>query len=127
MNNIQIFKNPKFGDVRTVVTDNGTVLFCLSDAAKALGYKSPADAVSSHCKKGVVVLPTPTQNQWGAVVMQDMKYGEEGCIFRLTLKSQLPDAEEFQDWVCDKTLVYQKGVDFVRKQLKQATSCIVAN
>lgn len=104
MAEIKLFSNPKFGNVRTAIAEDGTILFCLSDVAKALGYKSPADAVSTHCKKGVCVLPTPTQNQWGTTVMQDMKYGAEGCLYRLTLKSQLPDAEEFQDWVCDDVL-----------------------
>lgn len=51
MNELQIFTNPAFGSVRTV-SDDGAVLFCGSDVAKALGYKSPKDAVSTHCKGG---------------------------------------------------------------------------
>lgn len=97
---IQIFNHPKFGRIRTATLKDGTIVLCLSDIAKALGYKSPADAVSTHCKKGVCVLPTPTVNQHGATVMQSMKYGVEGCMNKLIMKSHLPDAEEFQDWVC---------------------------
>lgn len=36
--------------------------------------------------------------------MQEMKYGKEGEVYRLTMKSKLPDAEKFQDWVCDEVL-----------------------
>lgn len=103
MDNIRIFQNEQFGQVRIAVNENGEPLFCLADVAKALGYSRPADAVSQHCK-GVAILPTPTVNQYGATVMQEMKYGKEGEVYRLTMKSKLPDAEKFQDWVCDEVL-----------------------
>lgn len=103
MNNIRIFQNEQFGQVRIAMNENGEPLFCLADVAKALGYSRPADAVSQHCK-GVAILPTPTVNQYGATVMQEMKYGKEGEVYRLTMKSKLPDAEKFQDWVCDEVL-----------------------
>ncbi len=51
MNNLQIFTNDQFGEIRTV-EDNGKVLFCGSDVAKALGYASPKDAIAAHCKGG---------------------------------------------------------------------------
>lgn len=49
MNEMQIFRSPDFGEVRTV-EENGTVLFCGSDIAKALGYTNPRKAVSDHCR-----------------------------------------------------------------------------
>lgn len=58
MNNIRIFQNEQFGQVRIAMNENGEPLFCLADVAKALGYSRPADAVSQHCK-GVAILPTP--------------------------------------------------------------------
>ena len=98
MNEIKIFQNEQFGEVRIAMNENEEPLFCLSDVAKALGYSRPADAVNQHCK-GVVILPTPTN---GGV--QDIKYGKESEVYRLTMKSKLPDAEKFQDWVCDEVL-----------------------
>ena len=98
MANIQIFNNPQFGEVRVAMTENGEPLFCLADVAKALGYSRPADAVSTHCK-GVVILPTPTN---GGV--QQIKFGKEGDVYRLVMKSKLPEAGIFQDWVCDEVL-----------------------
>ncbi len=98
MANIQIFNNPQFGEVRVATTENGEPLFCLADVAKALGYSRPADAVSNHCK-GVVVLPTPTNGG-----IQQIKFGKEGDVYRLVMKSKLPEAGIFQDWVCDDVL-----------------------
>mgnify|MGYP001540756899 FL=1 len=98
MNNIQIFQNEQFGKVRIAMNESNEPLFCLADVAKALGYSRPVDAVNQHCK-GVVILPTPTN---GGV--QDIKYGKESEVYRLTMKSKLPDAEKFQDWVCDEVL-----------------------
>lgn len=51
MNELQIFKNPEFGTVRTL-EEGGIVLFCGKDIAGALGYKIPKDAISLHCKGG---------------------------------------------------------------------------
>jgi len=102
MSEIQIFKNESFGEVR-VTEVNGEPMFCLADVAKALEYTRPADAVAAHCK-GVAVLPTPTYNQYGAEVIQQMKYGKESEVYRLIMKSKAKRAEEFQDWVCEEVL-----------------------
>ena len=58
MTDIQIFNNPEFGTVRTLEEDNGVVLFCASDVAKALGYTNAPDAVSRHCR-AIVKRDTP--------------------------------------------------------------------
>ena len=49
MNELQIFQNPQFGEIRTI-TEDGVTLFCGSDVAKALGYKRPNDAIAAHCR-----------------------------------------------------------------------------
>nr|DAL11424.1 MAG TPA_asm: repressor domain protein [Caudoviricetes sp.] len=97
MNEIEIFKNEEFGEVRTI-EKNGSVLFCGSDIAKALGYARPADAISAHCK-GVCVLPTPS-----AGGVQNTKFITEGDIYRLIAHSKLPSAERFERWVFDEVL-----------------------
>ena len=48
MNELMIFNNPEFGEIRTIEED-GKTFFCGSDVAKALGYKKPSDAVAAHC------------------------------------------------------------------------------
>ena len=49
MSNIQIFENSEFGRVRTIEED-GKILFCGSDVAKALGYANTNKAVNDHCR-----------------------------------------------------------------------------
>lgn len=100
---MELFQHPKFGEIRTAVNEDGKPLFRANDVAIALGYKRSADAVTAHCK-GVCVLPTPTENQHGAVVMQPTKYITESDVYRLVMRSKLPDAERFQDWVVEEVL-----------------------
>lgn len=101
-NGIQVFSNYLFGEVR-VANENGKGFFAGSDVARALGYARPADAITAHCK-GVVVLPTPTKNQHGAIVFQKMKFIPESDLYRLVMRSNLPQAEKFQDWVVEEVL-----------------------
>lgn len=44
MNELQIFNSPEFGEIRTI-NENGTVLFCGSDVARALGYTLDGSAI----------------------------------------------------------------------------------
>lgn len=50
---LQIFENSEFGRVRTLLDEDGTILFCGSDVAKALGYQEPHKAVRRHAKGGM--------------------------------------------------------------------------
>lgn len=97
MNDIQIFKNPDFGEVRTLEED-GTVLFCGSDVAKALGYARPNDAVTQHCR-ATVKRRTPISGK-----MQDINFIPESDLYRLVFSSKLPTAEKFTDWVTAEVL-----------------------
>lgn len=97
MNELKIFNNAKFGDIRTIEKD-GKILFCGSDVAKALGYAIPSKAVNSHCK-GVSKMEAPTK---GGV--QEMLFIPEGDIYRLAAKSDLPGAAEFERWIFDEVL-----------------------
>ena len=49
MRKMQMFESPEFGQVRTL-TENGEVLFCGSDVAKALGYVKPMNAIDKYCR-----------------------------------------------------------------------------
>lgn len=117
MSEIKLFENLEFGKVRVSVVD-GEPLFCLADVAKSLGYSNPAKAVIDHCK-GVAVLETPTQSG-----VQPIKYGKEGEVYRLTMKSKLPNAEKFKDWVCNEVLpsISKHGVYMTDNVLEQAIS-----
>lgn len=99
-NDIQIFSNPQFGEIRTLADEANEPLFCAKDVATALGYADTADAISRHCKSGKKVFH-PHANGIGGV---NMVFITEKDVYRLIMRSNLPDAEKFQDWVCDEVL-----------------------
>lgn len=115
MNELQIFNNPDFGEVRTIEED-GTVLFCGGDVAKALGYKSPKDAVVSHCK-GAVKRRTLTNGG-----EQEMSFIPESDLYRLAFGSKLPAAEKFTDWVTKEILpsIRKHGAYMTQETLQAA-------
>ena len=114
MNDLQIFTNPDFGEVRTI-EENGAVMFCGSDVAKALGYSNPRDAISRHCR-GVVKRDTPTESG-----MQEMSFIPESDLYRLVFGSKLPTAERFTDWVTEEILpAIRKHGSYSRKPLTPA-------
>lgn len=96
-NEIQIFNNPDFGEIRTL-TENGMVLFCGSDVAKALGYAKPQNAIATHCK-GALKRGIPTNSG-----TQEMLFIPESDLYRLVFSSKLPSAETFTDWVTSEVL-----------------------
>lgn len=97
MNELQIFNNPEFGQVRTII-HNGKPYFVGVDIARALGYSNPSKAVIQHCK-GVTKLGIPSQ---GGV--QETNCITEGDMYRLITHSELPAAERFESWVFDEVL-----------------------
>ena len=97
MKELKIFTNPDFGEVRTL-EENGSVLFCGSDVAVALGYAKPRNAIGTHCKgalkRGILT----------AGGNQEMTFIPEGDVYRLIARSKLPSAEQFERWVFDEVL-----------------------
>lgn len=96
-NMVKTFVNEEFGSVRTI-EENGKILFCGSDVAKALGYRRPKDAITTHCK-GAVKRRLLTNG--GA---QEMKMISEGDVYRLISHSRLPSAGKFESWIFDDVL-----------------------
>ena len=121
MNELQIFNNEEFGSVRTITKD-GKTYFVGNDVAKALGYSETAKAIRTHCK-GVSEMDIPTN---GGV--QTMKMITAGDIYRLVIKSQLPQAEKFESWVFDNVLPsIRKNGGYIANQEQMTPEQIVAN
>lgn len=100
MNELKVFSNEQFGQVRTVV-DDGKVWFCGSDVAKALGYSQTAKAVREHCKQNGCLNRTVIDSMGRE---QQAKFISEGNLYRLITHSKLPSAERFESWVFDEVL-----------------------
>jgi anti-repressor protein len=97
-NNIQIFNNPNFGEIRVDEVNNEPV-FCLADVCKALDIKNVSDCKSRLNQKGVVITDTLTN---GGV--QQMTFVNESNLYKCIFQSRRPDAEKFQEWVFDEVL-----------------------
>ena len=97
MNEMTVFQNSEFGSVRTLEED-GKVLFCGNDVARALGYEVPRKALRDHCK-GVLKRNTLTSGG-----NQQMSFIPESDVYRLAFQSKLPGAEKFTDWVTEEVL-----------------------
>ena len=112
MKQMEIFKNPEFGSIRTFEQD-GKVLFCGLDIAVALGYSNPRDALRRHCK-GVVKRDTLTEGR-----PQQLSFIPEGDVYRLIVHSKLPSAERFERWVFDEVLpsIRKHGAYITREKL----------
>lgn len=107
MNELKIFEHPKFGKIRTIIED-GKTLFCGLDAANALGYAKPQDAINRHCrypaKHGVWVQTGIRADGSPAMRETDMLFIPEGDLCRLAAKSELPGASEFESWIFDEVI-----------------------
>lgn len=97
MNELQIFSNSEFGDIRTVEVD-GNPYFVAIDVARSLGYSNPNDAVTRHCR-GYVKHAVPTSS-----AKQQMNIIPEPDLYRLVVNSKLPSAEKFELWVFEEVL-----------------------
>lgn len=96
-NNISIFNHDNFGEVHIVMRD-GEPWFIGNNVARCLGYADVNRAVRDHCKGGCI-LPLPSNGG-----TQSMKVIPEADLYRLILRSKLPQAEAFQDWVVEEIL-----------------------
>lgn len=96
MNELMIFKNEEFGQIRTVEID-GKPYFVGKDIANSLGYSNPRDAISRHCK-GVVKHDSFKEGG------QNISLIPEGDMYRLITHSKLESAERFESWVFDEVL-----------------------
>lgn len=102
MNEMQLFSNPDFGDVRGMLID-GEPWFVGKDVAAALGYgegKSLANAVANHVDetdKGVTDLMTPGGTQKMVII-------NESGLYALIFGSRLESAKKFKRWVTSEVL-----------------------
>lgn len=120
MNDLQIFNNPDFGEIRTIV-EGENVLFCGNDVARILGYADPKGAVRDHCC-GVLKRPLPHPQSPQKTI--EMNFIPESDLYRLVFRSKLPTAEKFTDWVTMEVLptIRKHGAYMTPQTLQAAIS-----
>jgi len=89
------FESEEFGQVRVVVGPDGEPWFVASDVARVLGYKNTRDAIAKHCKYSSSV----AKRDGGFLTIIP-----ESDIYRLIMRSKMPQAEEVQVWVSSDIL-----------------------
>lgn len=99
MTDLQIFKNPEFGEIRTIEKD-GEPWFVGKDVAAALGYEKPTDAVRKHVDvedRGISKMETPSGAQETTII-------NESGLYSLVLSSKLPTAKKFKRWITSEVI-----------------------
>jgi len=107
MNDIQVFNNEQFGSIRTAGTAEQP-LFCLSDICKVLELR--VDGVMPRLKEGgynrigVGVQTGTKKDGTPAIQTVEMIFVNEQNLYKVIMRSDKPQAEPFQDWVCGEVL-----------------------
>ena len=99
MNEIQMFKNPDFGEIRAVEM-NGETWFVGADIASVLGYSNVRDAISRHVDdddKATVGIHDGRQ-------MRNVTGINESGVYALIFGSTLANAKKFKHWVTSEVL-----------------------
>lgn len=98
MNDLTVFQNPEFGELRTEER-NGDVWFCLADICRPLGLR--ASAVKGRLKEdGVNSIDTVDS----AGRKNTLLFVNEGNLYRAIFQSHKPEADRFTDWVTEEVL-----------------------
>ena len=99
MNNLQIFNNDQFGQVRTVM-QNGEPWFVGKDVCNILGYSNSRDALIKHVDEDDkwVSQNATFESPRGLTVIN------ESGLYSLILRSKLPEAKQFKRWVTHEVL-----------------------
>lgn len=100
MNDLTVFKNESFGEIRTLVI-NGEPWFVGKDVATILGYAKPLNALAVHVddddslKQGLIDSMGRTQE---TIIIN------ESGLYSLVLSSKLPTAKQFKRWITSDVL-----------------------
>ncbi len=116
MNNLQVFKNTEFGEIRTITIDNEP-WFVGKDVAEVLGYTNPQKAVRDHIDD-----EDKTVNDLFSVNGTKGVLINESGLYSLILSSKLPKAKEFKRWVTGEVLpaIRKHGAYMTEQTLEQA-------
>lgn len=92
------FHSDLFGDLTVLTHDDGSLWFIGNEVCEKLGYGNPRDALSRHCR-GVVKRDIPSFSG-----IQSMNIIPERDVYRLVMRSKLPTAEQFEEFVVSEVL-----------------------
>lgn len=108
MNELKIFANAEFGQIRTVVV-NENPMFCLADVCKILEIGNPSQLRTRLNEKGIIsnevgVVTGTMANGSPAMQTVSMLFINEGNLYKTIFQSRKESAERFSDWVTSEVL-----------------------
>lgn len=108
MNNLKIFENNEFGEVRTTVIDDEPY-FSLNDVCRILEINNPSQAKTRLRRPGVIsnevgVVTGKKSDGTDAIQNISMTFINESNLYKLVFQSRKPEAERFADWVTSEVL-----------------------
>ena len=100
MEEIKIFENAQFGQIRTAVTEIGEPLFCLVDLCKAIEISNSRNVAARLDEDTVQTLDTT--DTMGR--MKQIVFVSEAGMYEVILRSNSEKAKLFRKWVCCEVL-----------------------
>ena len=119
MSELQIFKSPEFGQVRTVTID-GEPWLVGKDVATALGYSNPSNAVVTHVDDEDKT--TYSFQVSGSNYKTKATLINESGLYSLVLSSKLPTAKKFKHWITSEVLpaIRRHGAYMTPEKIEEA-------
>lgn len=116
MNELQIFNNEKYGEVRTAIINNEPY-FMLADVCRVLEIANPRNTLQRLNKNGVHNIDTI--DSMGRT--QQANFINESNLYKLAFTSRKKEAEEFTEWVTSEVLpsIRKHGGYIVNKPMNQ--------
>lgn len=119
-NELKVFKNNEFGEIRTIIIKNKPYVVAI-DVARSLGYKDTTNATKQHCR-WVVKHHIPHPQSKDKTKTIEVNCIPEGDIYRLITHSELPEAQQFESWIFDEVLpsIRKHGVYLTDEKIEEA-------
>ena len=126
MNQVQVFNNLEFGEIRTVIIGNQP-WFVAMDIAENLGYAQTANMLKQvDVEDKEKFAPSKTDDAFSNMTRQATIINESG-LYSAIMGSKLPNAKKFKRWVTSEVLPQiRKTGSYDRNQLPQTTDGKIA-
>lgn len=99
-NEIQVFSNSQFGDIRTIIAEDGEPRFCLADLCKAINVTNHRNVAKRIDQDGVRLMDTI--DSIGRT--QQVLFVNEAGMYEVLLRSDSEEAKPFRKWVTSEVL-----------------------
>ena len=104
MNDIQLFKNERFGEVRVAGTSEEP-LFCLADICKAVELQNPSSVKSRLDEEDLQIVDLHALNPNTQIIGNSMAtFVNETGFYEVLLFSSSPKVKQFRRWITKEVL-----------------------